>query len=365
VLRSLPVTSTCDPLGPGGWCTPGARRRHSLGTRPAPSLFLTLLPNVACYREKVNPAPFDGITRRERLRPGDRVRLVSPASAPSLAEVQYATKVLHDMGLQVECGRHALDAVGYMAGTDKDRLQDLNDGLRDPGVAAVVATRGGKGAYRIADGLDLVAARANRSLMIGFSDITVLHLALWRGCRLPGIHGAPWGADEFGPEMAASFRRAVMASERIDVHSVAAEPTAELTTTGRASGILLGGNQDMVATSAGWNLPSLDGAILLLEAFGMRLGHIDRQLTMLTNAGFLRHVVGVAVGQYTDCGADATTQGDWTAIDVLRDRLHRLGVPVLGGLPIGHGRPATAVPVGTMSTLDADAGTLTVAAAVR
>ena len=302
--------------------------------------------------------------RRKSLQPGDRVRLVSPASTPSSAGVQHATRVLHGLGLQVECGQHVFDAVGYMAGTDHDRLQDLNDALRDPGIAAVVATRGGKGAYRIADGLDLVAARANRSLLIGFSDITALHLALWRGCRLPGIHGAPWGADEFGPEMAASFRRAVMVSEPIEVRSVAAEPTAELTTTGRASGVLLGGNQDMVATSAGWNLPSLHGAILLLEAFGMRLGHIDRQLTMLANAGLLRPVVGVAVGQYTDCGPDATTQGDWTAVDVLRDRLHRLGVPVLGGLPIGHGRPATAVPVGTMTTLDADAGTLTVASAV-
>jgi muramoyltetrapeptide carboxypeptidase len=104
---------------------------------------------------------------------------------------------------------------------------------------------------------------------------------------------------------------------------------------------------------------------VVLEAFGMRLGHIDRQLTMLTNAGLLRHVAGIAVGQYTDCGPDATTQGEWTAVDVLRDRLHRLGVPVLGGLPIGHGRPATAVPVGTMATLDADAGTLTVDPAVR
>lgn len=310
------------------------------------------------------PVSPDDILRRPRLQPGDRVRLVSPASTPSSAAVRHATSVLHGLGLEVECGQHVFDDYGYMAGTDEQRLQDLNDALRDPGVAAVVATRGGKGAYRIADRLDLAAARANRSLLIGFSDITVLHLALWRACRLPGIHGAPWGADEFGPEMARSFRRAVTSGESIEIRSLGAEPTAELTTTGRVSGILLGGNQDMVATSAGWNLPSLDGAILLLEAFGMRLGHIDRQLTMLTKAGLLRHVVGVAVGQYTDCGPDATTQGDWTAVDVLRDRLHRLGVPVLGGLPIGHGRPATAVPVGTLATLDADVGTLTVASAV-
>ena len=121
----------------------------------------------------------------------------------------------------------------------------------------------------------------------------------------------------------------------------------------------------MIATAAGWMLPSFKGAILLLEAVDLRLGHIDRQLTKLKNAGHLDGIVGVAVGQYTSCGPDATTQGSWTAIDVLRDRLHGWGVPVLGGLPIGHGKHPRAVPLGTMATLDADAGTLTVAAGVK
>lgn len=92
----------------------------------------------------------------------------------------------------------------------------------------------------------------------------------------------------------------------------------------------------------------------------MQLGHIDRQLTMLKNAGHLDGVRGIAVGQYVNCGPDAVASGDWTVIDVLRDRLARLGVPILGGLPIGHGEHPVAVPVGTTATLDADAGTLTV-----
>jgi muramoyltetrapeptide carboxypeptidase len=119
-----------------------------------------------------------------------------------------------------------------------------------------------------------------------------------------------------------------------------------------------------VAISAGWALPRLEGAILLLEAFNLRLGHIDCQLTMLANAGHLDGLVGVALGQYTDCGADSATEGDWTELDVLRDQLSRLGVPILGGLPIGHGDRPHAVPIGTMATLDANAGTLTVAPAV-
>jgi muramoyltetrapeptide carboxypeptidase len=121
----------------------------------------------------------------------------------------------------------------------------------------------------------------------------------------------------------------------------------------------------MVAIAAGWTLPALHGAILLLEAHNLRLGHIDRQLTMLHKSGRLDGIRAVAVGQYTECWASPGDRGDWTAIDVLRDRLSMLNVPVLGGLPVGHGSRPIAFPLGTTATLDADAGTLTVTSAVR
>jgi muramoyltetrapeptide carboxypeptidase len=118
----------------------------------------------------------------------------------------------------------------------------------------------------------------------------------------------------------------------------------------------LGGNLGSIATAAGWALPSFDGAILLIEGFGTGLGDIDRQLTMLANAGHFAGLNGVAVGQFTKCG----THNGWTAVDVLRDRLSRLNVPILGGLPIGHGKDPATVPLGTHAILDADAGVLEV-----
>lgn len=188
-------------------------------------------------------------------------------------------------------------------------------------------------------------------------------MALYKNSGLTGLHGAPWNS-KFGTESAKSFGRAILTTERTVINSNPNESTATLTTTGKATGILLGGNQDMIATSAGWTLPSFKGAILLLEAVGMKLGHIDRQLTMLQNAGHLKGIKAVAVGQYTNCTSDATTQGSWTAIDVLRDRLGKLGVPILSGLPIGHGENPLAVPIGTKATLDATTKTLTVEPAV-
>jgi muramoyltetrapeptide carboxypeptidase len=305
-----------------------------------------------------------------KLQPGDRVRFVSPASPVSKDGLKHGAKVLEDLGLAVEYGKHVYDehdTIDYLAGKDEDRLADINDALRDPGIKAIIATRGGKGAYRIADGLDLEAARKYPKLLVGFSEITILHMALFRHGILGGIHGAPWDAKGFGKETAASFVKAVTSTEPITIHATKSEHTHALTTHGQAEGVLIGGNQDSIATGAGWILPSFDRAILLIEAVNLRLGHIDRQLTMLIKSGIIKNVVAIAVGQYTDCGnaTDPTGSSNCTEIDILRDRFGLLGVPILGGLSIGHGKNPIAVPIGTRAMLDANAQTLTISSGVQ
>ncbi|WP_348981178.1 LD-carboxypeptidase [Azospirillum sp. TSH100] len=296
-----------------------------------------------------------------KLRPGDAVRLVSPASTPDKDGVMHSIRLLESLGLRVELGRHVFDRLGYLAGRDVDRQADLNEALRDPEVRAIIATRGGKGAYRIADGLDFAAMRADPKPLVGFSEVTILHLALWHHAGVPGIHGACWDTDRFGEESAQSFKRSLLSAEPITVCSKPNETTAALTSHGRASGVLLGGNLDMIAAAAGWVLPRLAGAILLIEDVEKGLGHIDRHLTRLLKAGCLDGIRGIAVGQFVGFNE---SQG-WSVVDVLRDRLFPLGVPILGGLPLGHGPDAVAIPVGTKAVLDADQGTLTVEPAVQ
>lgn len=304
------------------------------------------------------------------LKSGDRVRFVSPASPAKPGSLDRTVKLLEDLGLIVEFGDHVYDVdktIDYLAGKDENRLADMNDALRDPGLKAIIATGGGKGAYRIASGLDFEAARKYPKLLIGFSEITILHMALLKHTGLVGLHGAAWNAERFGQDSVDSFIKATMTTEPITIHSTQKESTHVLTTSGKAEGILIGGNQDSIATAAGWALPHFDGAILLIEAFNLRLGHIDRQLTMLVETGIINKVVGVAIGQYTQCGnaTDPTTDVQCTEIDILRERFGRLNVPILGGLPIGHGENPIALPIGTMAVLDADTGTLTVTAGVR
>lgn len=193
--------------------------------------------------------------RPERLRVGDRVHLVSPASPPTAAALGATVEFLTSIGLDVQVGPHALDQHGYLAGTDEHRLDDINAALRDTRSRAVIATRGGKGAYRIADRLDFAAARAHRQLLVGFSEITILHLSLLRHGAIPSVHGAAWSKG-FDSSSSASFHSALFTTDPVRLRSLPDEPTAPLTTSGTAHGRLIGGNQDMVATAAGWAFPS-------------------------------------------------------------------------------------------------------------
>jgi muramoyltetrapeptide carboxypeptidase len=301
------------------------------------------------------------LLRAPKLVAGDLVRLVSPASFPDRETVDDCVRTLEGWGLRVDVAPHALDQVGYMAGTDAHRLRDLDEAFRDPNVRAIVATRGGAGAYRIADRIDFDAVRADPKPVVGFSDITFLHLAVMRHCNLGSVHGCLVGATA-----QASVRQLLMTTDPIVVRSKPTAVSASVAIAGRAHGRLIGGNLASLATSVGVRMPSMDGAILFLEDQRVvGLGTIDRHVTQLIESGSLDGVVGVALGSF-DGFRDYSDRG-WTVVDVLADRLGALGVPVLGGLPAGHdlvgadGTPdQMAVPLGSTATLDTVTGTLTV-----
>lgn len=300
------------------------------------------------------------------LHPGDRVRLVSPASYPEREWVEESLSILAGWGLVGEVADHALDRWGYMAGTDQQRLDDLNDAFRDRGVRAVITTRGGAGAYRIADRIDFDAVRADPKPLVGFSDITALHLSLARRCGLAAIHGCLFGATS-----QSTVRQLLMTREPLTLHRDPDAVSATVGVSGRASGRLIGGNLAMVATSVGWRVPDMRGAILFLEDQRVvGLGTIDRQLTQLIASGTLDGIVGIALGSF-EAFRNYSDRG-WNLTDVFADRLGSLGVPLLGGLFAGHdlvGSEGTsdqsAVPLGTIATIDTATGTLTAAPVVH
>ncbi|WP_245528913.1 S66 peptidase family protein [Beutenbergia cavernae] len=292
-----------------------------------------------------------------RLVPGDAVALVSPASTPSAEWIDWSVGTLESWGLEVRVGAHALDAQGILAGDDAARLADLNAALRDPAVRAVLTTRGGVGSMRLIPGVDVDALVSDPKLLVGFSDITALH-QVWQGVGVPSLHGAVAGAHADG------VRRLLMTDEPAVVGTQAGTLTAELTSGGRAEGSLAGGSLEQLARCVGVVDVPWDGRVLLLEANrASGLGMIERPLAQLALSGVLSRVAGVALGSFDEF-TDHVDRG-WTVLDVLRSWLDPLGVPVLGGLPLGHLEDTLTVPLGVPCTLDADAGTLTVSPGVR
>jgi muramoyltetrapeptide carboxypeptidase len=306
--------------------------------------------------------------RPPALKPGDRVRIVAPAF-PGDGRLVRGQQILESFGLVVEYGDHVYDQFGYLAGTDADRLADLNAAFRDPGVRCVYGARGGYGTQRIIDGLDVAAVRHDPKIFIGFSDLTALHSKLWRSARLVSLYGplATWTDSRTGPDSVESVRKALMTADPIVVTRDPGEPSSAVNIKGKGSGIasgpLLGGNLTMIETSvACGDLPNLDGAIFLFEDTGEAPYSYDRMLNQLRRVNALRRIAGVAIGQFNAAGDGSS---GWTAAQAVTDRLADLGVPVLGGLRIGHGNGQLTVPIGATATIDTIAGTLTVEAGVR
>ncbi|CAM3109374.1 LD-carboxypeptidase [Pseudomonas floridensis] len=297
------------------------------------------------------------------LRAGDAVALVSPAGPVDPRKLEKAVEVLKGWGLRPRVFPHAPGAYEFYSGTDEERLADLNAALADPEIRAVICNRGGYGMQRIVQQVDMDAVRRDPKLITGFSDITALHCAVWRHARLASIHGPVATQLERGGLFTSGMRHALMSTEPVLLESDPAAPTARVRTGGKAQGVLLGGNLCILTTSIGTPfMPDLTGAILLLEEVAEAAYRVDRMLTQLGNCGMLERLAGIALGEVSPA---ANTGGTISPAHVLAERLGQLGIPVLGGLPVGHGDLNQAVPLGTQAVLDADAGTLLVAAAAR
>ena len=344
------------------------RRRHFLGSA-AMAASTALVPGIglaartAASPQRLLPRP---------LSPGDTVALVSPSSAVSDPfDLQLAREVMEALGLRVVAGDHYAARRGHLAGTDAERAGDLNAAFADPGVAAIVCTRGGSGAARLLPLLDYDAIRANPKALLGYSDVTALHCAIQARTGLVTFHG-PIGTGSWNRFNADQFRRVFFERElmRYENRIEAGDelvPRRNRTRTlvpGKARGRLLGGNLTVLTALAGSPyLPEFDGAILFLEDVSEAPYRVDRMLTTLKLMGVLDRIAGFVFGECTDC-EPGDGYGSLTLSQILDDFVVPLGIPAYTGAMIGHIREQFILPVGGDVELDADAGTLRLLAPV-
>jgi muramoyltetrapeptide carboxypeptidase len=251
-------------------------------------------------------------------------------------------------------GLHVSRHTGYLAGTDAERLADLNAALRDDRVDGIWCARGGYGAMRLLRDVDYDAMRRRPKTLLGYSDITALHAAFGVHSGVITLHG-PTARGRLTDFSRDSLVRAAIA--RRDPCGVAAD--ARTLRGGRAAGRLVGGNLALLAALAGTPYaPDYDGAILVVEDVGEPLYRIDRLLRQLELAGALSKVAGIAFGSFTECrdeGADVVIE----ALDrVLAEAAEAAGVPAVAGIPLGHIDDQWTIPLGARAELDADRGEL-------
>jgi muramoyltetrapeptide carboxypeptidase len=288
------------------------------------------------------------------LAPGARVALVSPAG-PLRGEqdVERAVANARTFGWEPVVGAHALARQGYLAGSDGERLDDLNGALRDSRIDGVWCLRGGYGTMRLLDAIDYDALRRRPKPVIGFSDITSLHFAIRQRCGIISYHG-PTARAELTPFSRDSLERAVIRGE--DSCGVAA--AARALRSGRARGPLIGGNLALVTALLGTPLaPDFDGAILVLEDVNEPLYRIDRMLQQLRLAGVLARVGALVLGAFTERGDESDALG--RSLETVLCEAALKG-PCLMGAPVGHIDDQWTLPLGATAELDAEPGRLTI-----
>jgi muramoyltetrapeptide carboxypeptidase len=284
------------------------------------------------------------------LAPGARVALVAPAGPlRGREDIECAIANARALGWEPVVATHALTRTGYFAGDDATRASDLNAALRDSRIDGVWCLRGGYGAVRIVDRIEWDALGKHPKPVLGYSDITAVHGAIARQAGLVSYH-APTARSPLSAFSRASLENAVMRAE--DSCGVAA--SARALRAGRATGRLEGGNLAVLAGLVGTPyLPSLDGAILVLEDVNEAVYRIDRMLVQLRLAGALNGVRAIVFGDCTNC-PEESDDGARRLDDVLLEVAEQLGVPCLAGVPIGHVADQWTLPLGAMAEVDAE-----------
>jgi len=287
------------------------------------------------------------------LKTGDTIGVIAPAGVVDSHELETGLERLKGIGFQVRVGRCVRNIFRTMAGTDRERASDLLEMFSDPEIKAIVCARGGYGSARVIPYLDSDLIQLHPKVFVGSSDITVLLLYLVQKCGLVVFHG-PMVGPNFGKASSSLTETFFM---KILTRPKPAGPLQlsgiKILKKGQAEGRLMGGCLSLLCSAMGTPYePHTDGSILFLEDVREPLYRIDRMLTQLRAAGKFKKVRGILFGQMRECHPE---QGAGYCLeDVILDILDGLEIPVLFGVPSGHGTDNVTLPLGVQVRVSAE-----------
>ncbi|HWY38792.1 MAG TPA: LD-carboxypeptidase [Bacteroidia bacterium] len=294
------------------------------------------------------------ILKPQALKSGDTIAISSPAGAVwDDAQMEKFTGIIEGLGFKVKTGQTLKEKFGYFAGTDEMRAKEINTFFADEDIRAVFCMKGGWGCARLLDKIDYDLIRKNPKIIMGFSDITSLLIALYSKTGLVTFHG-PVGNSGWNDFSVDYIQRILMKKEAVSYAYPEKDDDRPYTINpGKAKGVLIGGNLTVLAGIMGSDyLPPWKNKILFLEEAKEEPYEVDRMLTQLKLAGVLQNISGFVFGKCAKCEAEEPAKA-FTLKEVLEQHIKPLGIPAFYGAMIGHIENKYTVPIGIEAEMDA------------
>lgn len=287
------------------------------------------------------------------LHTGSTIGIAAPGRKVSRADIDVAVKTFQLWGLQVKLADNLFsNDHSYLAGTDAQRLNDLQSLINDVNVHSIICARGGYGSTRIVDEIDFSPLQDTPKYIIGFSDITAIHLKLY-SLGIQSIHATMpilFPKDASRPSVESLKRILMEKPDRIQ------SPANRYSIDGRGRGEVIGGNLSLINDALGTSSePDTNGKILVIEEIDEYRYKIDRMLTQLERAGKLQQLAGLIIGHMTDIKDSELGFGE-TVEEIVLHHTQSYNYPVAFGFPTGHENPNLAWLHGGIAELDVHNG---------
>ena len=289
----------------------------------------------------------------KRLKKGDTLGIIAPASFTSKENLESAKNNLEQIGFKVVLGESTESKWYSYAGTEEVRVRDINNFFADSNIDGIICMRGGYGCNRLVEMIDYSIIEKNPKVFIGYSDITTLHMAIFQKTGLVTFHG-PMAVSNFSgkynEDTYKNFEEVLMNdNDELLLKNFSKE--LKVLCTGTGEGEIVGGNLATLIASLGTDYDvDYNGKILFLEEIGEKTYKIDRMLNQLKKFKVFEKINGIILGDFKNCPADS--ENDMSLMEVFKDYFSDFKIPVVYDFETGHSEPMLTLPLGAKAKID-------------
>lgn len=306
------------------------------------------------------------VIKASKLKPGDMVGVIAPASPPKHEALGKAISFLEGLDLVVKLGSSVHHKYGYLAGTDEERIEDIHTMFLDSEIKAIICACGGYGTGRLVSELDYDLIAKNPKIFWGYSDITFLHTAIHQKTGLVTFHGPMLSSDIGLPRVheltKQSFEQLFVKNEVKFSHEINPLKTV---VEGEASGPVIGGNLTLLVSTLGTDYEvDTKGKLLFIEDIDEEPYKVDRMLNQLKLAGKFHDAEGIIIGDFKNCGPDKRKES-LTLDQLFDEHIKPANKPSMKGFLIGHSSPCLGIPIGSVGRLNTIGKTLIVESGIK